>query len=97
MRIRKNINDSMTVKRGAENIMVRASPRGKNARHLEQRRHHSSCNGIESKYLWKVYLYDKYSVMLLRNACAATKIQVEKVAGDRLVPLITAMSPMRFT
>ena len=35
--IRKKSNEKMTVKSGAVNIMVNASPRGRNARHLQYR------------------------------------------------------------
>ena len=35
--IRKNISENRTVKRGEENINVRASPRGRKARHLKVR------------------------------------------------------------
>ena len=35
--------------------------------------------------------------MLLKKACAATRVQVENAAGDKLVPLMAATRPTRFT
>ena len=41
--IREKINEKMAVKSGAVNIMVNASPRGRNSRHLQYRCSDSLC------------------------------------------------------